>query len=110
MLLLSQFIPVWELEKITRQYIGFNEHIIKEYYETLKLFHGTDTITNAKCGSASAIPLFQWRYPTLKAESKLIQQYIYNTRIYFDTNLSREELRVRMPLYNESSIKIKYRI
>ena len=104
---LSEVIPIWELEKLTRQYVGFNEHIIKEYYETLKLFHGTDTITNAKC--VSAIPLFQWRYPTLRAQSKLKQQYIYNNRIYFDTSLSREELRVRIPLYNDSSIKIKYK-
>ena len=100
-MLLSQFIP-WDIEKITRQYIGFNDLVIQEYHDTLKLFPGTNTIANAKLR-----PLFQWRYPTSTPEPK--QQYIYNTRIYFDKALSLTQLRDRIPLYNKSSIKINYK-
>ena len=90
--ILSEVIPIWGLEKITRQYVGFSDLVIKEYHDTLGLkvnsfYSASDS--NAICSKKIGIMLFQWRGST---NNVACFPYIYNTRIYFDKNLSREQL------------------
>ena len=85
--MIADFIPLWGLEKITRQYLGFSDFVIKEYHDTLTLaVHAYNP--NMLCSKKTKKILFQWRQGNYAASFP----YIYNTRIYFDTTLSREQL------------------
>ena len=87
MYILSEVIPIWGLEKITRQYLGFSDLVIKEYHDTLTLaVHAYDP--NMICSKKTKKILFQWR----GQDYAKWFPYIYNTRMYFDTTLSREQL------------------
>ena len=89
MLFLSDFIPIWGLEKITRQYIGFNDLVIKEYHDTLTLYFYD---TNIICSKKKHRILFQWRRGNYADRFP----YIYNTKIYFDPALSYKQLTDRI--------------
>ena len=86
--MLSDVIPLWNLEKITRQYLGFNDLVIKEYHDTLTLQVHPYSDSNMIYSKKFNEPVFQWR---IKLNIERFP-YIYNTRIYFDTALSREQL------------------
>ena len=62
---MEKFLP-WDLEKITRQYLGFNDHVIKEYHKLFQ-FDDDGAFPNSLClrptvstGFVKVI-ILQWR-------------------------------------------------
>ena len=72
---MEKYLNLWDLEKIARQYVGFNEHLIKEYHALFKVCCDERICVNpTKQNNFRIIVVLQWR--TSSYDKK--HPYIYN--------------------------------
>ena len=67
------YLNLWDLERLVRQYVGFNELLIKEYHDRFKLDNCRDTFFLKATGSNRTF-LMQWR---TKSSVRDRLKYIY---------------------------------
>ena len=82
---MEKYLNLWDLEKIARQYLGFNELLIKEYHALFGLYdnNGAMFLRPTVENEYRCIIVLQWR-TTKKSIS--VHKYIYTFRHCMQSN------------------------
>ena len=71
---MEMYLNLWDLERLVRQYVGFNELLIKEYHARFKLYKYHDAFF-LKAPNSNHTFLMQWRTKSIVRDGGL--KYIY---------------------------------
>ena len=82
---MEQYLNLWDLEKLVKMYVGFNDLVVEEYHARFGMYDNTNTmfLKTTMQGIYRFITVLQWR----KTKNSIsIYNYIYTFRPYIQPN------------------------